>query len=340
MKTLQFRQRLALDDLVLVETPIPVPGPRELLVRVAAVALNYRDLAIARGEYGTYALPLVPGSDAAGEVVRLGDGAKRFAVGERVGLAYVPDWVDGPIRADVTRRRLGGPVDGVLAEYRCVHEDAVVRAPSHLSAIEASTLPIAGVTAWQALVEDGRLRAGDVVGVSGTGGVSLFVVQIARAAGARVIVVGRDADKLARVEAMGASTVSSSAEPLWERRVLDLTSDRGVDVFVDVVGGEALARSVAATRVGGTVCAVGFVGGAEASLDVIALLRRAVTIRAASGGSRASFEALVRALEASELHPVVDRVFGFTVAEVRAAFEHLAHGHPFGKVVIRVGAGS
>jgi len=340
MKTVIFRHRLALDDLAVVPRPAPAPGPREILVRVNAVSLNYRDLAIARGEYGTFPLPLVPGGDAAGEVVEVGPGVLRHAASDRVCLHYVPDWIDGPVRATVARRRLGGPVDGVLAELVVVHEDAAVRAPAHLSPIEASTLPIAGVTAWQALVEDGGLRAGDVVGVSGTGGVSLFAVQIARLSGARVIVVGRDAAKLARVAEMGAITVDRARTPAWEARVRSETGGEGVDLFVDVVGGAELARSVAATRVGGTVAAIGFVGGAAATVDLVAFMRRAVTIRAASAGNRASFEALVRALEASGTRPVVDRVFDFDLAGVRAAFAHLADGRPFGKVVVSLGGAS
>lgn len=334
MKTLSFRHRLSLDDLASFDLPTPTPGPRELLLRVRAVSLNYRDLVIARGEYGEYPLPLVPGSDAAAEVAAVGLGASRFSAGDRVCLHYVPDWVDGPPNASAARRRLGASAPGVLSEYVVTHEDAVVRAPAHLSAVEASTLPIAGVTAWQALVAQGGLRPGDTVGVSGTGGVSLFAVQIARAAGAKAVVVGRDAAKLARAGALGAVTVDASLEPAWESRVLDLTGGEGVDLFVDVVGGTWLARSIAAVKVGGTVCAVGFVGGREARVDLVAAMQRAVTLRAASGGSRASFEALVRALEAGSVRPVVDRVFGFGADEVRAALGHLATGHPFGKVVV------
>jgi NADPH:quinone reductase-like Zn-dependent oxidoreductase len=334
MKTFLYRQALSLDDLAEVDRPVPSPGPRELLVRVHAVSLNYRDLAIARGTYGGCAVPLVPLSDASGEVVAVGSEARRFAVGDRVVPAYVPDWFDGPVRADVARRRLGGPTDGVLAEYVCVHDDAAVRAPRHLSHEAASTLPIAGASVWQALVADAGLRAGDVVGISGTGGASLFAVQIAAAVGARSIVVARDADKLARVEAIGATIVDSSREHAWERRVLELTAGAGVDVFLDVVGGDALARSIAATRVGGTVSAFGFAGGTSAALDMVSFIRRAVTVRATSGGSRASLDALARALEDAGTEPIVDRVFGSSLAEVRAAFHHLAEHRPFGKVVI------
>jgi NADPH:quinone reductase-like Zn-dependent oxidoreductase len=325
MKTFLYRQALSLDDLAEVDRPVPSPGPRELLVRVHAVSLNYRDLAIARGTYGGCAVPLVPLSDASGVVV---------AVGDRVVPAYVPDWFDGPVRADVARRRLGGPTDGVLAEYVCVHDDAAVRAPRHLSHEAASTLPIAGASVWQALVADAGLRAGDVVGISGTGGASLFAVQIAAAVGARSFVVARVADKLARVEAIGATIVDSSRERAWERRVLELTAGAGVDVFLDVVGGDALARSIAATRVGGTVSAFGFAGGTSAALDMVSFIRRAVSVGGWWGGWGGWVDALARALEDAGTEPIVDRVFGSSLAEVRAAFHHLAEHRPFGKVVI------
>ncbi len=337
MKTILYEQRVALDALTEVERPIPEPGPRDLLVRVHAVSLNYRDLAIARGDYGVFNAPLVPVSDAVGEVVRVGTGVTRFTVGDRVSPTYVPDWIDGPVRAQSAVRRLGGPTPGVLSEYVCVGEMEAVRAPSTLSDVEAATLPIAGVSAWQAVVADGNVRSGDVVGVTGTGGASLFVVQIARAAGARVVVVGRDASKLARVAQLGAVTVDATREPDWEHAVAEL-SGGGVDLFVDMIGGDALGRSIRATRVGGAVGLFGFVADTRASIDLVSAIRRSVTLRATSGGSRASFEALVRAIETNGIRPVVDRVFDFDLDHVRAAFAHLAEGRPFGKVVVRMAA--
>jgi NADPH:quinone reductase-like Zn-dependent oxidoreductase len=332
MKTLLFRDRISLDDLVLVERPIPSPGPREVLLRMRAASLNFRDLAIARDGYGGLAAPLVPISDGAGEVVAKGAGVTRFAVGDLVCPAYVVDWIDGPLREEVSRRRLGGSTDGVLSEYVVVHEDAAVRAPSHLDAVEASTLPIAAVTVWQALFADAGVRAGDTIAVQGTGGVSLFVVLLARAAGARVLVVTRGGERASRVERMGAVAIDALRDPAWEARVLELTRGRGVDVFVDVVGGEHVARAVLATRVGGTVALVGFVGATVASLDIPLVLRRAVTLRAASAGSRASFEALVRAMETTGVRPTVDRIVPFLAA--REAYRVLEEGRPFGKVVI------
>lgn len=337
MKIITYASKIGLHDLTQLDVAVPSPGRRELLVEVRAVSLNYRDIAIARGEYGDFSGPLVPCSDAVGKVVAVGPGTTRFQVGERVCPTYVPDWIDGAATAATARRRLGGPAPGVLAEYLVVGEHEAVRAPAHLSDVEAATLPIAGVSAWQAVVTEGRVRPGDVVAVSGTGGSSLFVLQIARMAGARVIVVGRDRAKLERAVAMGATAVEATGD--WDRRVVEL-SGGGVDLFIDVLGGDALGRSIAATRVGGAVGLFGFVAGTRPTLDLVDAIRRSVTLRATSGGSRASFEALVRALERNDVHPIVDRVFDFDREGARAAFGHLAEGRPFGKVVIRTAVAS
>ena len=331
MKALVFQNRLALDDLQAVEQSAPSPGPRQVLVRMRAASLNYRDLAIARGEYGSYPLPLVPASDGAGTVVALGPEVRRFRVGDLVCPAYVPDWIDGPVQEGTARRRLGGPVDGVLRELMCVDEEALVRAPAHFTAAEAATLPIAGVTAWQALFTDGRVEAGQTVAVQGSGGVSLFVVQLARAAGLRVLSLLRGAGRREALERLGAEVFDSTMSD-WPEQVLAATGGRGVDLFVDVVGGQMLPKTIAATRVGGSVVVLGFVGGTSVTLDLLALIRRAVTLRAISGGSRASFEQLVSFLEAHELHPVIGARFSFD--EVPAAYDHLATGRPLGKVVI------
>ena len=333
MKTFTYRTRLALDDLALVERPLPHVGPREVLVRVDAVSLEYRDLAIARGAYGALPVPLVPASSAAGEIVAVGSGVTRFAAGDRVSPAYVPAWRDGPVDETVARGRLGGPLDGVLAEHVVVHEDALVRVPAGFRAIDAATLPVAAVSTWQALVTDGATRPGDDVAVSGTGAAALFAVAIAKAAGARPIVLGRDAARLERVRALGAEVVDVTATPEWDVRVRALTSGRGVDLFLDAIGGASLDRAVASTRIGGTVSLFGFAAGARPSIDLVAAIRRAVTLRATSGGSVRSFEALVRAIDrGAPIRPIVDRVFAF--GDARAAFAHLADGRPFGKVIV------
>jgi NADPH:quinone reductase-like Zn-dependent oxidoreductase len=276
----------------------------------------------------------VPLSDGAGEVVARGADLPPVAGGDLVSPTYLPDWIDGPARESASRRRLGGPNDGLLAEYVVVHEEAAVKTPKHLDAVHAATVSIAGVTVWQALVVDAGLRPGDVVAVQGTGGVSLFVLQLALAAGARVVVLTRDAERVPRLERMGAVAIDTRATPDWTATLLDLTGGRGVDIFADVVGGDSLSRVIDATRVGGTVALVGFVGGATASLDLPAAFRRTVTLRAASAGHRSSYEGLVRAMEAAAIRPVVDRVVPF--AEAKDGYRLLAEARPFGKIVVEL----
>ena len=332
MKSFVFQDRLNLDELRLVERPIPKPAARDVLLKMRAASLNFRDLLIARGRYGQYPLPRIPLSDGAGEVVAVGTQVRRFQVGDLVCPIYVPDWLEGSASETSAKRRLGGPVDGVLTEYMCVHEDEAVRAPRHYNAREAATLPVAGATAWQALFTDGVLRPGDTVCVQGSGGVSLFCVQLARMTGARVVSVSRGCGpRKERLEGLGALVVDAGAAD-WVELVKGASDGKGVDVFVNVVGGAGLTHSIAATRVGGTVLLVGFVGGSEAPLDLLTTIRRSVLLRAVSGGSRHSFEALVRALEANETRPVIDRVFPF--AEARRAYEHMESSRPFGKVVL------
>ncbi|QSQ21877.1 NAD(P)-dependent alcohol dehydrogenase [Pyxidicoccus parkwayensis] len=333
MKTYELRQGSGVESLVLTERPVPEPGPRELRVKLRAVSLNYRDWAILQGTYGNFARPLVPVSDGVGEVVAVGAEVRRFKVGDRVIPVYVPDWVRGGPTEESVRRRLGGPLDGLLREYACVHEDAAVAAPAHLTDAEAATLPIAGVTAWHALFTAGRVGPGDTVVVQGTGGVSLFVLQLARLAGARVLVTSRSPVKLERAMALGATAgIHTGSEPEWEARVLALTEGRGADHVVDVVGGEGVARSIEAVRVGGTVTLVGFLDSPTVRFDLARAFRRIVRLQAVSAGSREDLESLGRALAAQGVRPVVDRVFSFD--EARAAYEYLASGAQFGKVVI------
>ena len=322
-----------LGSLSLAERPAPTPGPRELLVRVRAASLNYRDLAVAGHGYGNFPRPLIPLSDGAGEVVALGPGSARFAVGDRVVLGYIPDWVAGPPTEAATRRRLGGPLDGTAAELIAISEEAAVAIPAHLSFGEAATLPIAGVTAWRALFEISRVQPGETVVIQGTGGVSLFALTLARLAGATPIVTSSSDAKLARATALGAAHgINYRTTPAWDAQVRALTGGRGADHVIDVAGGPSLDRSIGAVRLGGTVVLVGFVTGAATSLDLTAAIRRAVRLESLSGGSRHSLEALVAALAAHRARPVIDRVFAFD--ELPAALAHLASGGPFGKVVV------
>jgi NADPH:quinone reductase-like Zn-dependent oxidoreductase len=337
MKTWQVRERFGLDALTLTEQQTPTPRRGEVLVRVRAASVNYRDLAVVGGLYNpALPLPFVPLSDGAGEVAAVGEGVTRFRAGDRVVGAFHQGWLAGELTPEaLAAGQLGSPLGGVLAEYVVLPEQGLVRAPEHLSFEEAATLPIAGVTAWSALFGDRPVRAGDTVLVQGTGGVAAFAIQLARAAGARVIVTSSSDAKLARDRELGATDgINYRTTPGWEERARELTGGRGPDLIVDIAG--ELARSVAAVRAGGQVTAVGFLAGAETPVQIVPLLVKDVRIEGVSVGSRAHFEALNRALEQHKIHPVVDRVFPFEQArEALAALREATH---VGKLVIRVAA--
>lgn len=336
MKVWEIQGSFGLDRLRLAERPDPAPGPGELLLAVRAVALNHRDLTTVEGTYNPrQRLPLVPCSDAAAEVVAAGAGVTRFAAGDRVCPLFSQRWLCGEPERERLRSTLGGPLDGTLAERMAVPAESAVAVPEHLSDEEAATLPCAALTAWSAVVTHGRTKPGDVVLVLGTGGVAVFALQLARLAGARVIVTSSSDDKLARARELGAwATINYRAEPEWGRRVKELTGDRGADLVVEVGGAETLSRSLHAVRMGGTIAMIGALSGGAAPLSVIPILMRQVRVQGVLVGDREGFEAMNRALAAHRLRPVVDRVFPF--GEAPAAFRHLASGGHFGKVVVRV----
>jgi NADPH:quinone reductase-like Zn-dependent oxidoreductase len=325
--------RFGLDNLAVVERPMPSPGRGELLVRVRAVSLNYRDRVVVSGAaIPKLPLPFVPASDASGDVVDVGPEVTRFKPGDRVTSHYVPGWIDGDGRSDGDYRTLGGPLPGVLAEYVVFHERSVVGPPFSFSHEEASTLPIAAVTAWTALFADMPLKPGETVLVEGTGGVSIFALQLAVAAGARVIVTSSSDEKIARAKALGAiDGINYTRHPRWEKQVLELTGGRGVNHLVEVVGGKNVRPAVASLARGGHLALVGIMEAASIEFDHLPFMLRRQVIHGVLVGSRRSFEATVRALEATDIRPVIDRVYPFEQA--RAAFEHLVGG-PFGKVVI------
>lgn len=332
MKVYAYAERIALDDLRVMERSDPQPGPHDVVLRMCSVALNYRDLAIARGHYHVGVQPpLVPVSDGAGEVIAVGARVTRVRQGDLACPVYLPDWIDGPVSPRVARRRLGGPSDGVLAEFMCLNEEEVVRAPSHLSPEEAATLPVTAVTAWHALYQNATLRPGETLLVQGAGGVSMAALQLARAGGARVIALirgGRHADRLRALGIEDIVTTGDAAD--WPAQVLALTG--GVDVAIDVAGGASLARSIAATRTGGRVHLVGYAADTAASIDIFEAIRRATTIHVATAGNRQSFEALVRVLQMQAIRPVVAKTF--PVAAFGAALEQLAAGGHVGKLVL------
>jgi NADPH:quinone reductase-like Zn-dependent oxidoreductase len=323
-----------LDRLTLAERPDPAPGPGEVLVRVRAVSLNFRDLLVARGQYNPrMPLPRIPCSDMAGEVVGVGSGVTTWMPGDRVCGAFMPGWADGPLTVKASESALGGAVDGVLAELVVLPETGLVRVPSHLSFEEAATLPCAGVTAWNALTT-GFDAAGKTVLLQGTGGVSTFALQFAVALGAKPLVTSGSDDKLQRALSMGAAAgVNYRANPDWDKWALQQTGGAGVDLVVEVGGAGTLDRSVKATRHGGHVALIGVLS-AGPGLNPIGVLMKAVTVRGIYVGSVAMFEALTRFVEKHAIRPVIDRVVPF--ADAPAAFRHLESAGHVGKVVISV----
>lgn len=334
MKAYELQATGSLDGLRLVDRPEAKPAHGQIVVRVRAASLNYRDLIVMQGAYGRVSLPLVPLSDGAGDVVAVGGGVVRWQPGDRVAGTFFPEWLAGPVLAETTKAALGGgSTDGMLAEFVTLSQHGAVRVPEHLSYEEAATLPCAAVTAWNALVEQGGVKAGETVVLLGTGGVSLFGLQIAKQHGARTIITSSSDEKLARAVALGAdATINYRTTPDWEKQVLELTGGHGADHVLEVGGAGTFAKSLRATRVGGHVALIGVLAGVASELRVTDILMKSLRVHGIYVGSRAMFESLNRAVTQHQLKPVVDRVFPF--AEARAAYEHLHSGKHFGKVVI------
>jgi len=336
MRAWEIQQRFGLDALALVERGDSRPGPGQVAVRVRAASLNYRDLLTVEGAYNPkQPLPLVPLSDGAGEVTAVGPAVTRVKVGERVAGIFNQQWISGPPLREHVRSSLGGPLDGLLAEQVVLDAEGVVPLPEHLSFEEGACLPCAAVTAWNALVEQGGLAAGQTLLVLGTGGVALFALQLARALGARVIVLSSSDAKLERARDLGATeTVNYRATPDWDRRVKELTGGVGVDHVLELGGAETLLRSLRAVRMGGQVSLVGSLSGLEATLNLALVFMRGVRLQGVLVGSREMFEAMNAVIVRHRLRPVIDRVLDFE--EAPAAFEHLKSQSHFGKVVVRV----
>jgi NADPH:quinone reductase-like Zn-dependent oxidoreductase len=326
----------SIDGLVLREVPTPSPGPGEILIRIAATAINNRDLMVVHDQYG-FPIPagLIPLSDGAGIVEAVGPGVRRFAVGDRVSPTMQTGWIGGPARPEYFGTDLGGSLPGVLCQYFVVGEEAAVRLPAHLSLEEGATLNCAGVTAWVSLTWPFPVGPGETVLVQGTGGVALFALQLAKALGAKVIATTSTAEKMARLKALGADEVINYVTaPEWQEQVKAATGGIGVDRVVETGGPNTMARSVAALRIGGQLSLVGFSGGLGPDFNPLTLLGRAIRIETISVGSRNDFEAMNRAIAAHGIRPVVDRVFPFDQA--RQALGHLAGRGHVGKIVIAV----
>lgn len=336
MKIYRFPQADGIDTLTLTEAETPRPGRGQVLVRMRAASLNYRDLMVASGRYGRGSAPpnLVPLSDGAGEVAEIGPDVSRVKVGDRVAGIFMQSWLGGEITPDDAASSLGGALDGVLGEYVLFDQHGLVKLPEHLSFEEGATLPCAAVTAWNALYGGKPLIAGQTVLILGTGGVSMFALQLAHAAGARVIATSSSDEKLERAKALGASDgVNYRAHPEWEQQVLALTGGRGVDHVVEVGGAGTLARSVEASKLGGNIHLIGVLTSGE--INPTPMMRKGLTVRGIYVGSRQMFEAMNRSFELHRIRPVVDRVFEF--ADAKAAYHHLKSQVHVGKVVVRIG---
>jgi NADPH:quinone reductase-like Zn-dependent oxidoreductase len=324
-----------LSQLVLNEIPQPEPGTGEVLVRISAVSLNYRDKLVLDGLYNPdLAFPMTQVADAVGEVIAIGPDVTRFNLGDRVVTNYCTRWIDGRPQEGESHHSLGNTIPGALAEYLVLTESALAVVPPYLTDEEAAAIPCAALTAWYSLVEKGGLKSGDTVLVQGTGGVSLYGLQIAKALGAEVFVTSSSDEKLARALQLGAShLINYSKNPEWHEEVLSLTANLGVDHIIEVVGGSSLERSLKALRAGGQVSIIGILDGFSSEIQLFTAIQKQAVLRGITVGPLRALENMLREFGRLQIHPVIDSVYGF--GDVHNAYRRLAQG-AFGKIVIRV----
>jgi NADPH:quinone reductase-like Zn-dependent oxidoreductase len=336
MKAYEVRE-FGIDKLALTDRETPRPAANEVLVRLHAASLNYRDVMVVNGTYNPrMKLPAVPFSDGAGEVVEVGPAVTKWKPGDRVMPIFAQRWYDGHTTEEKRRSSIGAGAqwDGVLREYGAFSEESVLRVPEHLSYAEASTLPCAAVTAWHALVVSGNVTAGDTVLTLGTGGVSIFALQIAKLSGARVIATSGSDEKISRLRELGADeTVNYRQHEDWDKTVIEMTGRAGVDHVIEVGGAGTLARSLNAVRLGGHVAMIGALTG-PGTFNPTSVFMKAVRLQGIFVGSRAMFSGLIKAVETAKLKPVIDRVFEFD--EARDALRYMESGAHFGKIVITI----
>jgi len=336
MKQLEIADTYSLNDLRIVERAKPAaPGPGQVMVKMGAVSLNFRDLLVATGNGHWKPAPgRIPASDGVGRVVEVGEGVTRFAVGDRIITTILPHWISGPMSDENSKGSLGGvAVDGVLAEYRVLDAESLVLAPDYLTDAQAATFPTAGLTAWHALQRAGQLTSDSTLLVQGTGGVSLFALQIGLASGAWVLATSGSDSKIERLKALGAhATVNYQRQPEWSKDVMALTDGKGVNVTVDIGGASTLHQSVISAAQYGVVCIVGLTGGLEATFNVSQVFFKNLRIEGIETGSREMLEAMLSWFSERGIVPVVDSVYEFENS--REAFLHLQSGQHVGKVCI------
>lgn len=329
-------EAIGLDNIAIVRRAVSSLEPSQVRVRVRAASLNHRDLLVIRGQVGEKCkLPLVPLSDCAGVVVEVGSDVKRFKIGDRVAAAPLPKWITGPFSSEMLTSALGGTVDGVLGEYFSCDQRGLVTISDWLAFEEAATLPRAALTAWNALFEQSDLRPGQTVLVQGSGGVSIFALQFAVAAGARVIATSGSDLKLGTLRKLGAAhVVNYQRKPDWSRVVLDVTNGVGVDHVIETGGAGTLDQSIKATAVGGCINVVGMLTGASGTFDTLPILRKTLRLQGIVVGSVEMFERMVGTIENLDITPVIDRTF--EMQDIVAALKYLESGRHVGKVVVRV----
>ncbi|PWN63715.1 zinc-dependent alcohol dehydrogenase family protein [Chryseobacterium viscerum] len=335
MKAYQVNKEYSISSLELVDKSYPKLLPNEVLVKMKANSLNYRDLMVVIG-YSSWKPPVgrVPVSDGVGIIVEKGSAVTTLAINDRVAGLFLPKWIDGNLTDEKTGGSLGGAkTDGLLQEYAVFHENEVIKVPDFLSDEEAATLPCAGLTAWHGIMEKGDLKPGTTVLIQGTGGVSLFSAQFALMAGAEVILLSSSDEKLELGKKMGINHLINYRQiPEWEKNVMDITGGRGVNHIVEVVGGSNINRSMDVIALDGTIAVIGLIGGLSAELNTVKIMSRQIRLQGIEVGSKEMFTHMNEALAAHQIHPVIDRVYPFE--DVKSAFSHLEKGAT-GKIVIK-----
>ncbi|EPG73439.1 alcohol dehydrogenase, catalytic domain, GroES-like family [Leptospira fainei serovar Hurstbridge str. BUT 6] len=337
MKVFEIQNQFGIENLTVNSRPDPKPGFGEVLIKVKACSLNYRDFLMIIGKYNPrQKLPLIPLSDGAGEVVEIGAGVTKIKVGDRVCGIFSQGWQAGEPELENLKESLGGPLDGLISEYRIFPETGVIPFPDHLSYAEASTLPCAGLTAYNAVVTFGGLEPGKTVVVLGTGGVSLFALQFAKMLGCKVIVTSSSDEKLERAKILGADdTINYNSKANWDREIRKKTAMKGADLVIEIGGAGTLQKSINSTRPGGTIALIGVVaGGGEATVSLFPVLMQGIRIQGVIVGSKSDFARMNQAISFHRSKPIVDKIFPFS--EFPKALEYLRDGKHFGKVVIEM----
>jgi len=336
MRALQVTEPWGLDEIKVVDAPDPKPGPNEVAVRMRAVSLNYRDLLMVQGIYGRapgMGGPITPFSDGCGAVEAVGSGVTRVKPGDRVATLFFQNWISGPPKLEKLATALGFPIPGAGAELQTFNENGVSKVPEFLTDQQVATLPCAALTAWRGLFEDATLQPGEMVVLQGTGGVSIFGLQFAHAAGLRTLITSSSDEKLARAKDLGADhLVNYKTTPQWSKPVREATGGAGADFIMEVGGGGTIQESMRAVRIGGHIAIIGVVAGAGDPFNPAALIGNNAKLQGLSVGSRDMFEAMCRAIELHRISPIVDKVFPWT--EAKLAFEAMRGGEHFGKIVL------